>query len=81
MGRRQTDCRLRAGNGRVFLRPAAGAGTSANGTSAAPGRPFAKFVTLKGADHFYNTLMYDHQKTLYAAMLDFLRNDCGPGGL
>ena len=61
--------------------PAAGEPLSANGASAAPGRPFAKFLTLKGADHFYNTLMYDHQKALYTGMLDFLRNDCGPGGL
>ena len=40
-----------------------------------------KFVTLKGADHFYSTLMYDHQKTFYTEMLDYLQNDCGPGGL
>ena len=40
-----------------------------------------KFVTLKGADHFYSTLMYRHQKKFYTEMLDFLENDCGPGGL
>lgn len=40
-----------------------------------------KFVTLKGADHFYRTLMYEHQYKLYTEMLDFLQNDCGPGGL
>jgi dipeptidyl aminopeptidase/acylaminoacyl peptidase len=65
---------------------AEGAGPSAGAPVAgsvepATGRAFAKFVTLEGADHFYNTLMYDHQKQLYASMLDFLRNDCGPGGL
>ena len=49
--------------------------------ASAGGRPFVKFVTLKGADHFYNTLMYDHQKLLYTSLLDFLKNDCGPGGL
>ena len=40
-----------------------------------------KFVTLKGADHFYRTLMNEHQEDLYTEMLDFLKNDCGPGGL
>jgi dipeptidyl aminopeptidase/acylaminoacyl peptidase len=40
-----------------------------------------KYVELKGADHFSNTLFYDHQITLYRAMIDFLQNDCGPGGL
>ena len=55
--------------------------SATTGPQAAPGRPFAKFVTLKGADHFYNTLMYSHQKLLYTSMLDFLKNDCGPGGL
>jgi len=40
-----------------------------------------KFVTLKGADHFYATLMNDHQTTLYTEMLSFLKEDCGPGGL
>jgi len=40
-----------------------------------------RFVTLKGADHFYATLMYEHQEKLYTSLLDFLQNDCGPGGL
>jgi hypothetical protein len=40
-----------------------------------------KFVTLKGADHFYVTLMNDHQTKLYTEMLSFLKEDCGPGGL
>jgi dipeptidyl aminopeptidase/acylaminoacyl peptidase len=45
------------------------------------GKTNAQYVTLKGADHFYNTLMYDHQTTLYTKMLDYLKKDCGPGGL
>ncbi|MCH7834012.1 MAG: S9 family peptidase [Proteobacteria bacterium] len=40
-----------------------------------------KFVELKGADHFGTTLFYNHQITLYTAMIDFLKNDCGAGGL
>ncbi len=39
------------------------------------------FVTLVGADHFGNTQMYNHQQQLYTKMLDYLANDCGPGGL
>lgn len=41
----------------------------------------AQFLTLKGADHFYNTLMFEHQQQFYTKMFDFLKNDCGPGGL
>ncbi|MGB3469642.1 MAG: prolyl oligopeptidase family serine peptidase [Erythrobacter sp.] len=40
-----------------------------------------QFVTLEDADHFYTTLMYNHQQQFYTKMLDFLANDCGPGGL
>ena len=40
-----------------------------------------QFVTLEDADHFYVTLMYNHQQQFYTKMLDFLANDCGPGGL
>lgn len=40
-----------------------------------------EFITMKGADHFGNTLMFNHQQQLYTKMLDFLANDCGPGGL
>ncbi|MEJ2402602.1 MAG: prolyl oligopeptidase family serine peptidase [Xanthomonadales bacterium] len=40
-----------------------------------------KYVELEGADHFSNTLFYEHQIKLYTAMIDFLKNDCGPGGL
>jgi dipeptidyl aminopeptidase/acylaminoacyl peptidase len=43
--------------------------------------PRNRFVTLEGADHFYVTLMYEHQEKLYTQLLDFLKNDCGPGGL
>ena len=40
-----------------------------------------QFVTIEGADHFSNTLMFNHQQQLYTKMLDYLANDCGPGGL
>ena len=45
------------------------------------GKTDAQFLTLTGADHFYSTLMYEHQEQFYTKMLDFLANDCGPGGL
>ncbi len=45
------------------------------------GKTNAQYLTLKGADHFYVTLMYEHQEAFYTKMLDFLANDCGPGGL
>ena len=35
-----------------------------------------KFVELEGADHFSNTLFFDHQIKLYQSMTDFLRQDC-----
>ena len=40
-----------------------------------------KFMWLEGADHFSNTLFYNHQIDLYTAMIDYLANDCGPNGL
>lgn len=40
-----------------------------------------QFLTIEGANHFSNTLMYRHQQQLYTKLLDFLANDCGPGGL
>ncbi len=40
-----------------------------------------KFVELKGADHFSNTLFFDHQLKLYESLIGFLKKDCGPGGL
>ena len=64
-----------SGSGGGSLTPA-----SAGDQAPAP-TPAVKFLTLEGADHFYNTLMYDHQKLLYTSMLDFLKKDCGPGGL
>jgi len=36
-----------------------------------------KFVELDGADHFSNTLFFDHQKLLFESMIEFLKNDCG----
>ena len=40
-----------------------------------------KYVELDGADHFYSTLFYEHQIALYESLKNFLRDDCGPGGL
>jgi dipeptidyl aminopeptidase/acylaminoacyl peptidase len=40
-----------------------------------------EYLELDGADHFYNTLFYEHQIKLYEGMIDFLEKDCGPGGL
>ena len=40
-----------------------------------------KLVTLEKADHFSNTLFFNHKKTLYTEMLDWLDNRCGPNGL
>ncbi|MCY4012845.1 MAG: prolyl oligopeptidase family serine peptidase [Gammaproteobacteria bacterium] len=40
-----------------------------------------KYLELEGADHFYNTLFYNHQLDFFTAMTDFLANDCGPEGL
>ncbi|WP_284124592.1 alpha/beta hydrolase family protein [Parerythrobacter aestuarii] len=45
------------------------------------GKTNIQYLTLKGADHFYTTLMYEHQEAFYTKMLDYLANDCGPGGL
>jgi dipeptidyl aminopeptidase/acylaminoacyl peptidase len=41
----------------------------------------AKFVVLEGADHFSNTLFFDHQMELYRNLRDFLKQGCGPDGL
>jgi dipeptidyl aminopeptidase/acylaminoacyl peptidase len=40
-----------------------------------------EYLELEGADHFYNTLNYDHRLDFYRAMLEFLATDCGPEGL
>jgi dienelactone hydrolase len=45
------------------------------------GKTNAQYLTLKGADHFSRTLMFDHQQSLYSKILDYLKKDCGPGGL
>ena len=36
-----------------------------------------KWLELKGADHFSNTLFYDHKLVLYEALLSYLANECG----
>lgn len=40
-----------------------------------------EYLELKNADHFSNTIEYDHKMKFYPKMIDFLQNDCGPGGL
>jgi len=40
-----------------------------------------KYVELEGADHFSSTLFYNHQLKMYQSLIDYLKNDCGPGGL
>lgn len=40
-----------------------------------------EYIELKDADHFGNTLFYDHKMKTYPRMISFLKNDCGPGGL
>lgn len=40
-----------------------------------------KYVELEGADHFTNTLFYDHKIKLYESIVEYLAKDCGPGGL
>jgi len=44
------------------------------------GKPH-EYIELKNADHFSNTLFYDHKIKAYPRMISFLKNDCGPGGL
>lgn len=40
-----------------------------------------EYLELETADHFSNYLTYDHKMLMYSKMMDFLENDCGPGGL
>jgi dipeptidyl aminopeptidase/acylaminoacyl peptidase len=40
-----------------------------------------EYLELDGADHFYNTLFYRHKIEFFTKMIDFFKNDCGPGGL
>lgn len=42
--------------------------------------PYQSLV-LKGADHFSNTLTYDHKSDFYTKLVDYLKTDCGPNGL
>ena len=35
------------------------------------------YVELEGADHFSNTLFYDHKTLLYSSILNYLANECG----
>ncbi|MDJ0710986.1 MAG: prolyl oligopeptidase family serine peptidase [Woeseiaceae bacterium] len=36
-----------------------------------------EYVELDGADHFYDTLFFEHQIKLYESMIGFLDEDCG----
>ena len=40
-----------------------------------------EYMELDGADHFSNTLTFDHQNMFYTRMLSYFAEDCGPGGL
>ena len=40
-----------------------------------------EYIELEDADHFSNTLFYDHKMQAYPRMISFLKKDCGPGGL
>jgi len=40
-----------------------------------------KFLPIKGADHFLYTHRYEHNIEYMSAIVDYLKNDCGPGGL
>ena len=64
------DARVRYFNFKDYKKAMERAGKSSKG----------QFLTIKGADHggFWS---FNHNKTLYTKMLDFLANDCGPGGL
>ncbi|MEM9839649.1 MAG: prolyl oligopeptidase family serine peptidase [Pseudomonadota bacterium] len=44
-------------------------------------KDMVQYLVLPEADHFSVTLYYRHQLALYEGMIDFLKNDCGPGGL
>ena len=38
-------------------------------------------LVLEGADHFSNTLTYDHKSDFYSKLINYLKTDCGQGGL
>lgn len=40
-----------------------------------------KYLELDGADHFSNSLFFNHKIELYETMIEYLKNQCGPGGL
>ena len=40
-----------------------------------------EYVELEDADHFSNTIRYNHKMDFYPKMIEFLQNDCGPNGL
>ncbi len=40
-----------------------------------------EYIELEGADHFSDTLTYDHKLTVYGSLIRFLRDDCGLDGL
>lgn len=40
-----------------------------------------EIVELRGAGHFSNPLIYEHQIKGYESMIDYLKHDCGPIGL
>ena len=40
-----------------------------------------KYVEIEGAGHSYGTLNFDHRSQLYSSIINYLGNDCGPGGL
>ena len=40
-----------------------------------------EYVELEDADHFSNTIRYNHKMQFYPKMIEFLQNDCGPNGL
>jgi len=44
------------------------------------GKP-GRYLSLKQAEHFSVFMSYKVQKQIYTGIIDFLENDCGPGGL
>jgi len=38
-------------------------------------------LVLEGADHFANTLTYQHKLDFYTKLISYLKTDCGPNGL
>lgn len=42
---------------------------------------YHKYVVLKDSDHFINRIPYADYKIYFSEMINYLREDCGPGGL